>query len=163
MISKKQRHFARTDPTFFARLHSIAQGKMLPTEEHEHRARRVFEAFAWGTQAIANGETGLTEEWKDWMDKTIQRDLDHRSIHHFVEMILEFQEGMAQSEKALLGHAENHALRDEIYAWLDANKTASMSMDAAASAMAGKVVPLAWRTVRDHVGQWKKVRSAGKA
>lgn len=161
MISKTQRHFTRTDRAFFKKLAGLAEDAIKGQGEHEQRALRVFEVFAWSTQARAAGK-GLTEEQKNWLDETIRRDLDHQSIDPFIQMVLSFQKSMEQSQNGLAAHTENHAMRDQIYAWLDANKTPKMSMDTAADHIK-KVVPLAWRTVRDHVGEWKKVREAGKA
>lgn len=67
------------------------------------------------------------------------------------------------SQRANLGHAENRAMKQEVFVWLDQNMKLFKSMDAAASAVAGKVAPIKWRTARDWVGEWKKVRSAGTA
>lgn len=73
----------------------------------------------------------------------------------------------ARQENARAGakasHAEHRAIRQDVYKWLDANMARFRSMDEAASAIAGKVAPIAWRTARDWVGEWKKVRAAGKA
>ena len=69
----------------------------------------------------------------------------------------------ARRKGAAVRHAENIAMRDDIFKWLDTNMAPGMSMDAAAEKMAGKVVPLSFRTVRGHVTTWKKVRSASKA
>lgn len=57
-------------------------------------------------------------------------------------------------------HRENRALKDEAFKWLDNNFLGCKSMDAAAEAMAGKVVPVAFRTARDWVGAWRKQRPA---
>lgn len=67
------------------------------------------------------------------------------------------------SLRAKLGHAENRAMKQEVFVWLDQNMRLFKSMDDAASAVAGKVAPIKWRTARDWVGEWKKVRSAGIA
>lgn len=58
-------------------------------------------------------------------------------------------------------HTENRAMKQEVFAWLDTNFSTCTSMDDAAEKMAGKLVPCRFRTVRDWVGQWKKLRSAG--
>lgn len=63
-------------------------------------------------------------------------------------------------------HAENRALKREAFAWLDLNRVKFPSMDKAAEALAGKIVPVAWRTARDWVAEWHKlkaVRSASRA
>lgn len=53
-------------------------------------------------------------------------------------------------------HRENRSMREQVFSWLEDNMGAFSSMDAAAGAIAGKVVPVTWRTARDWVGQWKK-------
>ncbi len=58
-------------------------------------------------------------------------------------------------------HEENRAMKADVFAWLDTNMANYKSLDKAAEAMAGKIVPLAFRTVRDWVGEWKKLRSTG--
>ncbi len=58
-------------------------------------------------------------------------------------------------------HAENRAMKKDVFVWLDANMRRFKSMDAAAEAIAGKIAPIAWRTARDWVGEWKKLRSTG--
>jgi hypothetical protein len=63
---------------------------------------------------------------------------------------------------ALVRHAENHAMKAQVFEWLDENMSRYRSMDAAAEAMAGKLVPVTFRTVRAWVSEWKKQRSAGR-
>ncbi|MDN6883909.1 hypothetical protein QMO14_09905 [Variovorax sp. CAN2819] len=58
-------------------------------------------------------------------------------------------------------HAENRALKLDVFAWCDENMVKAPSMDAAASQIAGTLVPVAWRTVRDWMTEWKRLRSAG--
>ena len=62
-------------------------------------------------------------------------------------------------KNALKRHAEHHALRDDVYKWADLNIKPGQKLDDAASEIAGKVVPLTWRTVRAHLTKWKKLRS----
>jgi len=57
-------------------------------------------------------------------------------------------------------HRENRSMREQVFSWLDVNMTELPSLDAAADAIAGKVVPVRWRTARDWVGQWKKSRAS---
>lgn len=60
-------------------------------------------------------------------------------------------------------NAENRAMKRDVFAWLDSNMSQFKSLDSAAEAIAGKVAPIAFRTARDWVGEWKKLRSAGTA
>lgn len=58
-------------------------------------------------------------------------------------------------------HSENRAMKMDVFAWLDENMVRFNSMDSAAQEISTNVAPVAFRTARDWVGQWKKVRSAG--
>lgn len=60
-------------------------------------------------------------------------------------------------------HIENRALKQEVFTWLDVHMKDFRSMDAATTEIVKSVVPIAWRTARDWVGEWKKLRSAGTA
>ncbi len=97
------------------------------------------------------------------MDIAIKNCLDRRSISAFVEMIAEHHSRALQAARAYSRHAEHRAMKQDVFAWLDANMGQFKSMDSAAEAIAGKVAPIKWRTARDWVGEWKKRRSAGTA
>jgi len=58
-------------------------------------------------------------------------------------------------------HSENRSMKQSVFSWCDSNMASARSMDAAASQVAGVVVPVAWRTVREWMTEWKKLRSAG--
>jgi len=60
-------------------------------------------------------------------------------------------------------HSENRAMKQQVFEWCDAYMAQTPSMDTAASRVAGVVVPVAWRTVRDWMTEWRKLRSAGTA
>ncbi|MDT0137746.1 hypothetical protein [Acidovorax sp. PRC11] len=60
-------------------------------------------------------------------------------------------------------HAENRAMKQQVFEWCDANVGNFSSLDAGASAVAGVLVPVAWRTARDWMTEWKKLRAAGTA
>ena len=51
-------------------------------------------------------------------------------------------------------------MKADVFVWLDANMVNFKSMDKAAEAVI-KQQPIAFRTARDWVGEWKKLRSAG--
>lgn len=59
-------------------------------------------------------------------------------------------------------HSENRAIKSEVMAWLDANKTLALNGEETASEIAGKIAPIKWRTAREYITEWKKLRSAGK-
>ena len=63
-------------------------------------------------------------------------------------------------------HKENRDCRADVFKWADKNMTAYKSMDAAALAIAEKLVPQKFRAVRQWLTAWKKLqklRSAGIA
>ena len=95
------------------------------------------------------------------LQRAIADNLDITTIGAFIELIVANAESAKQTAVALKRHAENHALRDEIYAWMDANYKKGMALDDAASIISEKIVPLKWRTVRDHLTAWRKLRSTG--
>ena len=74
-----------------------------------------------------------------------------------------FQAGKRTLAKAgvTARHQENRAIKQDVFAWLDTNMQNFKSMDSAAEAIAGKVAPVKFRTARDWVGEWKKLRSTG--
>ncbi|MFV0675532.1 hypothetical protein ACLIWX_20700 [Variovorax sp. tm] len=77
------------------------------------------------------------------------------------EINLEAARSALGKSGALVRHAENRALKQHVFEWCERNMASARSMDAAASLVAGIVVPVAWRTVRDWMAEWKKLRSAG--
>lgn len=106
----------------------------------------------------------------DFEDKLINVALNLGSIRRELKLIKNNQMNageylvereLHQLKAVSIRHSENHALRDEVYVWADKNIKPSMTLDDAASEVAGKVVPLKWRTVRSHLTEWKKLRSAG--
>lgn len=63
---------------------------------------------------------------------------------------------------ALARHRENHAMKAEVQRWYEQNKGAYRSMDAAAAAAAGKVVPVTMRTVRGWIGEYARSLRAAR-
>lgn len=59
-------------------------------------------------------------------------------------------------------HVENRQMKADVFQWCERNLQDYRSMDAAAEAIAGNVVPVTFRTVRGWIGEWKKQQSAGK-
>lgn len=72
---------------------------------------------------------------------------------------------MAKKELASAGaagrHAENRAIKQDVFAWLDANPPEPRGKDAAAAEIAGGVVPVAFRTARRWIDEWEKLRATG--
>lgn len=65
-------------------------------------------------------------------------------------------------DKARVGanamHKENRACKKQVFEWLDAHRDELPSLDAAADALAEKVVPMKWRTVRGWATDWNRER-----
>ena len=58
-------------------------------------------------------------------------------------------------------HTENRAIKQDVFAWLDANPPKPRGKDAAAAAIAGGVVPVAFRTARKWIDEWENLPSTG--
>jgi len=59
-------------------------------------------------------------------------------------------------------HLENRRMKAEVFEWLDENMAGFRSMDSAAETISQRIAPVKFRTARDWVGAWKKLRSASK-
>ncbi len=122
-----------------------------------------------------------------WLDEALIADfLDGRGLdplisgieklcHHLNDgpqkafAMLDLVRAQAKREIARSGakakNAENRAMKSDVFAWLDANPPKHRGMDEAATKIfESKLVPIkSWRTARDWVGEWEKLRSAGTA
>lgn len=74
-----------------------------------------------------------------------------------------FQAGKRTLSKAgvTARHQENRALKQDVFTWLDANPPKHRGKDAAATAIAGGIVPVAFRTARRWIDEWEKLRATG--
>jgi hypothetical protein len=130
------------------------------------RAEDVFEKFMEGNEIVDMDDPTYSASisanlWSTEIDAVIGLNLDHRSISDFVELIVANHVRALQVSNANKRHAENRSMKAEVFTWLDANMVNFKSMDAAAEAVT-KQQPVAFRTARDWVGKWKKVRSTGR-
>ena len=98
--------------------------------------------------------------WIKRVNEIIRTRLDFYSLCELLEMSTENDTTQKAFRMALKRHSENHAMKADVFVWLDANMPNFKSMDAAAQAIT-KQQPIAFRTARDWVGKWKKVRSTG--
>ena len=108
-----------------------------------------------GTMGEADGVA-----WIERVNEKIRTRLDFYSLCELMRMA---QEDAASRKSFLMAakrHTENRSMKASIFVWLDANMPKFRSMDAAAQA-ATKQQPIAFRTAREWVGEWKKVRSTG--
>lgn len=55
-------------------------------------------------------------------------------------------------------HVESRAMKADVFAWCDENMKLHASMDDAAQAIAGKLVPLKFRAIRSHMTEWRKLQ-----
>lgn len=58
-------------------------------------------------------------------------------------------------------HAENRAMKAQLFEWCTAHLSTFKSLDAAAVAVIQTQMPIAFRTARSWIGEWKKLQSAG--
>lgn len=116
----------------------------------------------------------LTQVLEYWQATTkVTSELTERSIALVEEAqaLMEFQYALGikhgKSEISKKGadkrHEEHRAMKMDVFKWLDSNMVEFKSMDKAAEYIAKNLVPVAFRTARVWVGEWKKLRSAGKA
>ena len=98
------------------------------------------------------------ERWVDNVNRVIKERIDFHSILEIMRKAEEIGISRQAAAKAVKRHSENHAIRDEIYAWLDANLGAWNSLNDAAAKMAMKVVPLKYEAVRRHCTEWNRLR-----
>lgn len=117
-----------------------------------HRAGDVDGAFDWLSEAqdalsLANGNHMWDEGEKLGCESAMENS------------VTAARTALAKAA-AQARHAENRATKASVFAWLDINMVNFKSMDAAAEAVT-KQQPIAFRTARDWVGEWKKLRSTG--
>lgn len=70
--------------------------------------------------------------------------------------------GVALAKKgADARHAENRAMKAQLFEWCASHLSTYRSMDAAALAVIQTVIPVQFRTARSWMAEWKKLQSAG--
>ena len=118
----------------------IAKGLATPMSEVLSIAERALQSRERDI-AIAN----------DWQSQVIQL------------LPKAFQAGQKKFAKAgvTARHQENRALKQDVFTWLDANPPKPRGKDAAATAIAGGIVPVAFRTARRWIDEWEKLRATG--
>ena len=165
-ISKDVRRGSKSNPLTFTEVYSIFREER---EQQALRAAKVFDMFINGDVGYSelirgeNGEPAVATFGSKGFDSAIKESLDAKSIPYFVDMVLEHGKKAEQSSNAMKRHAENHAMKADVFAWLDDNRVNFRSMDSAAESVSKDVVPIAVRTARKWVGEWKKLRSTGTA
>ena len=101
------------------------------------------------------------DQWVEGINLIIKEKLDFYSILRFGSLVRKDAARHSAAMKADKRHEENRSMKAEAFEWIDANSDQFKSLDSMAEAIAGKVVPVAFRTARKWVGEHKKLRSAG--
>ena len=112
--------------------------------------------------AKGNSEFELHDLDGQQLDLELREHLHHLTIGRFIELVLQNSIKAKQSAAAIKRHQEHYAMKVDVFSWLDVNMHTFKSMDATAEAIAGKIVPLAFRTVRKWVKEYKDMQSAGR-
>ena len=136
----------------------------------ERSAQYIFKKFAEYSKAEAeleiiskgNFEFDLHDHTGQRFDSELREHLDHLSIGRFVELILENSAKARQSAAAIKRHQEHYQFKADVFDWLRSNMQNYKSMDATAEAIAGKIVPVTFRTARKWVKEYKDMQSAGR-
>lgn len=104
-------------------------------------------------------EQGDIDRWRKYV-------LSHPPSADAIAFLLVKHQRQSKSQTSRLAanrrHVENRAMKEQVFQWLDEHFKNFRSMDKAAEEIAGKVVPISFRTARAWVGQWKKLRSASR-
>ena len=108
------------------------------------------------------GEVEIHDLSGQAFDLELREHLHHLTIARFIELILNNAVKAKQSAAAIKRHQEHYSMKHQVFGWLDINFQNYKSMDATAEAIAGKLVPLKFRTVRKWVKEYKDMHSAGR-
>jgi hypothetical protein len=116
----------------------------------------AVEAACWGERLKAN--EGLTQEV---IRLTVALDRQTTQAEELLKRKVKERVSLAARQAAIQKNAENRAMKAEVIQYYATNQHRFRSMDAAAEAIAGKIVPLKFRTVRDHLAEYRRtLRSA---
>jgi len=136
----------------------------------ERSAQYMFDKFAEYSKSDAeleiipkgNLEFDLHDLSGQRFDLELREHLNHITIGRFIELVLENSVKAKQSAAAIKSHQEHYQMKADVFDWLRSNMHNYKSMDATAEAIAGKIVPLTFRTVRKWVKEYKDMHSAGR-
>lgn len=149
-------------------LETYKSGKPLKKTHKEVMIRVVLLLIAcehFTSALFLQDEGGESESWRHI--------LDAQRLIGFVNGRMTVQTAMHASMKGLnKTHAENRAMKKEVFDWLDGNRMnqgrpnfdmrGERTMDATAEFIASSVVPLKRRSVRDYITEWSRLRSTGR-
>ena len=103
---------------------------------------------------------GGWEQWNEAVNKVIRERIDFSALLAYNALVRESALKGAAQASAGKRHKENRAMKAEVFEWLDKNAAQFRSLDSMATAIAGKVAPIAFRTARAWVGEHRNLRSA---
>lgn len=133
-----------------------------------NNAEMVFNAWKDGLKKIdidqLDDEAINNEiyQWEESLRNAINNHLTPTTFSYLVDLIINNHEKIKQTARSHIRHAENRAMKQEVFKWLDDNMQNYKSMEAAATAITGGIAPIAWSTARRWVSEWKKLSSTGR-
>ncbi len=92
-------------------------------------------------------------------DQQIRQHIDCISIYEFMRLVLENQATTRAVINANKAHAKHHAMKANVFVWLDSN-FADYKSNAAAARNIVKLQAIEHETALDWINDWKKSRSA---
>jgi hypothetical protein len=131
------------------------------------RAQKLFDVLQRQSDhlmASKDDQTGryvIRNPWASELEATIAECLDFKSIGFFVDLISAASNSEKQRLTAIKGHSKNHIAKTQVFEWCDTNMDRFTSMDDAAIDIAESFVPHKFRTVREWMTEWRKLRSTG--
>ncbi len=148
-------------------LHDLYRESRLMYDEEADYLFKKFTEYSAGEPKLecidkGGGEVEIHDLNGQAFDLELGKHLHHLTIARFIELVLNNAVSARQSAAAIKRHQEHHAMKLEVFAWLNLNFHKYRSMDATAEAIAGKLVPLKFRTVRKWVKEYKDMQSAGR-
>ena len=142
---------------------AVGVWRMTHDEKYRHNMIALVEAFDRKNKQLARDLLEACESLDPTETYQMVEEMRPSSyvVAHLVLMAKAAQKTQSARSSALRKHKENHSMKAEVFVWLDTNMVKFKSMDKAAEAVI-KQQPIAFRTARTWVGEWKKLRSASK-
>ncbi len=129
----------------------------------KQRARAMVAWIAVQEEKNTSGNPALDANLFEGFNALYREYLDESSIREFIDIATADKISSRASASAYARHAENRAMKAEARAWYQLNRETFSNLDNAAIA-AMKIVPVAFRTVRDWIGEYERaLRAARKA
>lgn len=110
----------------------------------------LFEVDDYLTELLFRGNLWLAMRYQNNVHCWLQ------TAHIFIRERIFRSPSEIASIAATARHAENRAMKQEVWDWYASHGHNYRSMDAAASAVAGRIAPIAFRTARSWIGEYCK-------